>query len=100
MGIETSYSDLARELERRRAILHEYARKAGELPPGNSEKHEPFAEELKKIAADIRAEIDRLQRERPSDWQAKNRQLDARFTELKEKIDGASRKLPSEMFLG
>ena len=44
MGIETSYSDLARELERRRAILHEYARKAGELQPGNPEKIEPFAE--------------------------------------------------------
>ena len=100
MGIETSCKDLARELERRRMILQGYTRRAEGLPPGNPEKHEPFTEELRKITADITAEIDRLQRECPSDWQAKRSQLDFRFSELKEKIDRALSKHPSESFIG
>ena len=100
MNIKTSCSDLARELERSRVILQEYGRRAEGLSSGNPEKHEPFAEELKKMTADIAAEIDRLQRECPSDWQAKRSQLDFRFSELKEKMDVALSKLPSESFIG
>jgi hypothetical protein len=100
MGVENSCGDLARELAQRKAIVQAYVRRAEGLPSGNPKKHETFADELKRAAKDIAAEIDRLQRECPGDWQAKSRQLDLRFSELKEKMDGALSRPPSETFIG
>jgi hypothetical protein len=100
MGVGPTYSDLAGELERRRAILREYARRVERLPPENPAIHGSFADELKKMTADITAEIDRIQSESPSGWQAERDQLDSRLSELKRKMNGALSKLPSETFLG
>ncbi len=100
MDIETSCMDLARELEQRKAILQAYVRRAEGLLPGTPKRTDTFSDELKNIAQDIAAEIDRLQKECPVDWQAKRRHLDLRFSELKAKIDGGLSRLPSETFIG
>ena len=100
MGFETSCRDLARDLEQRKAIVQAYVRRVEGLPSEDPKKHDTLADEIKEIAKDIAAEIDRLQRECPSDWQAKRRQLDLRFSELEKKMDGALSRLPSETFIG
>ncbi len=100
MDLRTYCKDSAKELEQHRANVREYVRKVEGLPPLYRQRLEPFADELEEVGNEIAAEIDRLQRECPSDWQARRRQLDLRFSALKNKMDRALSRLPSEVFIG
>ena len=70
------------------------------IPIGDKEALYPVANELQTIISEINDKIEALNKECPADWDLQKKDIDEKFSSLKEKVKEVQKDIPSEAFIG